>query len=114
MASNQGESACYLDGFATVRLFQGGRRLKLKIGTTSSAQPGMEGHATRVGIAPGHAARLSLTWRGYGVTADTTRPQALDVTLRPGAAAVRVNVPPPLFDLMDGGELLVGNWLLAA
>jgi len=59
-ASNRSGSACYLDGFATVTLLQGGEPLDLTIATTSSEQPGMgnDGHATRVGIAPGHAARL--------------------------------------------------------
>jgi len=116
MVSNQGESACYLDGFATVRLLQGGQPLKLRIGTTSSEQPGMafDGHATRVGIAPGHAARASLYWRGYGNAADQKTPQSLEVRLRPGVAAVPLEVTGPLFDLIDGGELRVGNWLPAA
>jgi hypothetical protein len=55
-----------------------------------------------------------MYWRGYGRTADNTTSQTLDVILRPGAAAVPVNVPPPLFDLMDCGELRVGNWLPTA
>ena len=33
-ATNRSASACYLDGFATVRLRQGGGTLNLKIGTT--------------------------------------------------------------------------------
>jgi Protein of unknown function (DUF4232) len=115
-ASNRSGSACYLDGFATVRLLQGGKPLDLTIATTSSEQPGMEidGHATRVGIAPGHAARLLMYWRGYSQAADTTTPQTLEVLLRPGVAAVPLEVPRPLFDLIDGGELRVGNWLPTA
>lgn len=112
-AANHSESNCYLDGFATVGPFQGGRPLKLKIGTTSSEQPGIDGHATRVGIAPGHVARASLFWRGYGAAVDQTTSQTLEVLLRPGVAAVPIEVPGPLFDLIDGGELRVGNWLPA-
>jgi hypothetical protein len=74
----------------------------------------MDGHATRVGVAPGQTARLSLYWRGYGAAADSASPQTLDVLLRPGAAVVPVEVPSRLFDLIDGGELRVGNWLPAA
>ena len=114
-ASNQSGSACYLDGFATVRLLQGGKPLDLTIATTSSESPGsgIDGHATRVGIAPSHAARLLIYWRGYSQAADTTTPQTLEVLLRPGVAAVPLEVPGPLFDLIDGGELRVGNWLPA-
>jgi hypothetical protein len=88
----------------------------VKIGTTSSEQPGMafDGQATRVGVAPGHAARASLCWRGFGNAADQKTPQSLEVRLRPGVAAVPLKVPGPLFDLIDGGELRVGNWLPAA
>jgi Domain of unknown function (DUF4232) len=115
-ASNDSGSACYLDGFATVRLLQGGKPLDLTIATTSSESPGSEidGHATRVGIAPGHAARLLIYWRGYSQAADTTTPQTLEVLLRPGVASVPLEVPAPLFDLIDGGELRVGNWLPTA
>jgi hypothetical protein len=114
-ASNRSGSACYLDGFATVRLTQGGRPLDLRIGTTSSESPGsgIDGHATRVGIAPGNAARLLLYWRGYSQAADTKTPQTLELLLRPGAAAVPLAVPGPVFDLIDGGKLQVGNWLPA-
>jgi hypothetical protein len=85
-ASNHSGSACYLDGFATVRLLQGGKLLDLTIATTSSESPGTEndGHATRVGIAPGHASRMLLYWRGYSQAADTTTPQTLEFLLRPG------------------------------
>jgi hypothetical protein len=112
-ASNRSESACYLDGFSTVRLLQGGQALDLTIATTSSENPGTEvdGEATLVGIAPGHAARLVLYWRGYSQAADTTTPQTLKVTMQPGATAVPLEVPEPRFDLIDGGELRVGNWL---
>jgi hypothetical protein len=114
-ASNRSGSACYLDGFATVRLTQGGKLLDLKIGTTSSESPGsgIDGHATRVGIAPGHAARLLMYWRGYSQAADTKTPQTLELLLRPGASVVPLAVPGPLFDLIDGGKLQVGNWLPA-
>lgn len=115
-ASNHSASACYLDGFATVRLLQGGKPLDLTIATTSSESPGSEidGHATRVGIAPSHAARLLIYWRGYSQAADTTTPQTLEVVLRPGVTPVPLEVPAPLFDLIDGGELRVGNWLPTA
>ena len=115
-ASNRSGSACYLDGFAIVRLLQGGKPLDLTFATMSSEQPGMGigGHATRVGIAPGHAARLLMYWRGYSQAADTTTPQTLEVRLRPGVAAVPLGVPGPLFDLIDGGALRVGNWVPAA
>jgi hypothetical protein len=115
-ASNRSGSACYLDGFATVRLLQGGKPLDLTIGTTSSEQPGLgiDGHATRVGIAPGHAARLLMYWRGYAQAADSTTPQMLEVLLRPGVAAVPLEIPGQRFDLIDGGELRVGNWLPSA
>ena len=115
-ASNRSGSACYLDGFATVRLLQGGKPLDLTFATMSSEQPGMGigGHATSVGIAPGHAARLLMYWRGYSQAADTTTPQTLEVLLRPGVAAVPLDVTGPLFDLIDGGALRVGNWMPAA
>jgi len=115
-ALNRSGSACYLDGFATVRLLQGGKPLDLTFATMSSEQPGLGvgGHATRVGIAPGHAARLLMYWRGYSQAADTTTPQTLEVLLRPGVAAVPLGVPGPLFDLIDGGALRVGNWVPAA
>jgi hypothetical protein len=115
-ASNRSGSASYLDGFATVRLLQGSKPLDLTIATTSSESPGSEidGHATRVGIAPSHAARLLIYWRGYSQAADTTTPQTLEVLLRPGVTPVPLEVPAPLFDLIDGGELRVGNWLPAA
>jgi hypothetical protein len=93
----------------------GRQPLDLSIATTSSESPGgeIDGHATRVGIAPGRAARLVMYWRGYSQAADTTTPQTLEVLLRPGVAAVPFEVPEPLFDLIDGGELRVGNWLPA-
>jgi hypothetical protein len=75
---------------------------------------GIGGHATRVGIAPGHAARLLMYWRGYSQAADTTTPQTLEVLLRPGVPAVPLGVPGPLFDLIDGGALRVGNWVPSA
>ncbi|MGV8966012.1 MAG: DUF4232 domain-containing protein [Cellulomonas sp.] len=112
-ASNRSESACYLDGFATVRLLQGGKPLDLTVATTPSENPGqdVDGQATRVGIDPGQAARLVLYWRGYSQAADTMTPQTLEVSLEPGVAAVPLEVPEPRFDLVDGGEIRVGNWL---
>jgi hypothetical protein len=110
-ASNGSGSACYLDGFAAVTLRQDGAPLDLRTGTTSSEQPGRDGRATRVGLAPGDTAHLLLFWRGYGAAADTTTPQALDVVLPSGGTTVRVDVTGPSFDLIDGGELAVGNWL---
>jgi sugar-phosphatase len=43
-----------------------------------------------------------LFWRGYGAAADSTGSQTLDVVLRPGVAAVPVEVRSPHFDLIDG------------
>ena len=108
-ASNGSGSSCYLDGFATVTLRQGGVPLDLRSGTTSSGSPGGTAGATRVGLAPGDTAHLLLYWRGYGPAADTTTPQALDVAPVSGGATLRVDVTG--FDLVDGGELDVGNWL---
>ncbi len=112
-ASNSSGGACYLDGFAAVSLSQAGRRLDVATGTTSSERPGAAGRATRVGLGPGDAATAVLYWRGYGAAADTTTPQTLEVTLRPGTQALSVAVEPQLFDLVDGGELRVGNWVAA-
>ena len=64
-----------------------------------------------MGLAPGDTAHLLLYWRGYGAAADTTTPQALDVVPVSGGATLRVDVTGPSFDLVDGGELDVGNWL---
>lgn len=113
VASNGSSSACYLDGFATATLLQGGRVMNLTIGTTSSDMPGLASHgqSTRVGLGPGDSARAALFWLGYGVAADTKTPQTLNVVLRPGAAMVPVTVPLPRFELIDGGQLRVGNWL---
>lgn len=112
-ASNSSGGACYLDGFAAVSLSQAGRRLEVASGTTSSESPGTSGRATRVGLGPGDAATAVLYWRGYGAAADPTSPQTLEVTLRPGTRALSVAVGPQLFDLVDGGELRVGNWVAA-
>ena len=112
-ATNHSETPCYVDGFATVALSQDGEALDLRSGTTSTSQPGMEGRATRVGLASGHTARAVLYWRGYGAAADTTTPQTLTVTLHPGTSGQQVAVEPWAFDLTDGGELRVGNWVLA-
>jgi hypothetical protein len=112
-ASNSSTRACYLDGFATVSLTQAGQPLDVTSGTTSSERPGSVGRATRVGIAPGGAATAVLYWRGYGAAADTTTSQTLEVTLRQGTQPLSVAVGPQLFDLVDGGELRVGNWVAA-
>jgi hypothetical protein len=112
-ASNSSADACYLDGFAAVSLRQGGQRLDVVSGRTSSEHPGSGGRATRVGLGPGDAASATLYWRGYGAAADTTTPQTLEVTLRPGTQPLSVAVGPQLFDLVDGGELRVGNWVAA-
>lgn len=112
-AVNLSGSPCYLDGFATVALSRGRSALAVTSGTTSTSQPGMPGRATRVGLAPRGTARAVLYWRGYGAAADTTTPQTLTVTLRPGTSGQRVAVEPWAFDLADGGELRVGNWVLA-
>jgi hypothetical protein len=37
----------------------------------------------------------------------------VEFQLAPGAAAVPLAVPGPVFDLIDGGKLQVGNWLPA-
>lgn len=110
-ATNSSSAACHLDGFAAVSLEQAGRRLDLTSGTTSSERPGAVGRATRVGLAPGDAASAALYWRGYGAAADTTAEQTLQVTLRPGTRALSLAVGPQRFDLVDGGELRVGNWV---
>jgi hypothetical protein len=51
-----------------------------------------------------------MYWRGYSQAADTKTPQTLELLLRPGVVAVPLSVPAPLFDLIDGGKLQVGNW----
>ncbi|SER63081.1 Protein of unknown function [Pedococcus cremeus] len=112
-ATNLSGRACYVDGFATVALSQGGGALDVRSGTTSTSQPGMEGRATRVGLSPHETARAVLYWRGFGAAADTTTPQTLTVTLHPGTRGQPVTVEPYAFDLADGGELRVGNWVLA-
>jgi hypothetical protein len=55
-----------------------------------------------------------MYWRGYAQAADSTTPQMLEVLLRPGVAAVPLEIPGQRFDLIDGGELRVGNWLPSA
>jgi hypothetical protein len=112
-ATNSSEQPCYVDGFATVALSQGGSRVDVRSGTTSTAQPGVAGQATRVGLAPRHTARAALYWRGFGAAADTTTPQTLTVTLHAGSSGRPVDVEPYAFDLAEGGELRVGNWVLA-
>jgi MFS family permease len=112
-ATNVSGHPCYMDGFATVALSQGRSALDLRSGTTSTSQPGMEGRASRVGLAPRDTARAVLYWRGFGAAADTTTPQTLTVTLHPGSRGQPVTVEPYAFDLADGGELRVGNWVLA-
>jgi hypothetical protein len=111
-ATNSSPAACYLDGFAAVELTQAGRRLDILSGTTSSERPGSVGRATRVGLAPGDAASAALYWRGHGAAADATARQTLEVTLRPGARVLSLAVGPQRFDLVDGGELRVGNWVV--
>jgi hypothetical protein len=112
-ATNLSGRPCYVDGFATVALTRGGDTLDLRSGTTSTSQPGMPGRASRVGLAPGGTARSALYWRGFGAAADTSTPQTLTVTLRGGTNGQQVAVQPYAFDLADGGELLVGNWVPA-
>ncbi|GAA1283983.1 hypothetical protein GCM10009609_56140 [Pseudonocardia aurantiaca] len=112
VATHDGPGPCYVDGFASITLSQGGRALQLTVEPGSVAEPGSPVTAARVGIAPGGSAYFGLLWKGYGAAADEESPQSLSVVL-PGAASpsdVPLSGGPAPFDLVDGGTVVVGPW----
>lgn len=114
VAHNAGRAPCWLDGVAQVRVGQGGRPLALTVRAGELGSPGQD--PRRVGIPPGGAAQLLLTWRTSGGIADGVTQQAVTVALVPGGPerAVPLAGGPAPLDIADGGELYVSGWTPAA
>lgn len=111
VATSHAARPCYVDGFAEIAVWQGGRALRLTTEPGSPTSPEAPA-ARRVALAPGGTARFSLVWKGYGAASDEKTPQELTVTL-PGAAEpsrVPLGTHPAPFDLVDGGTVEVGPW----
>jgi Protein of unknown function (DUF4232) len=112
VATNTGTRPCYVDGFADVRIGRGTRPLQLTTQDGDPTDPYIGGPAQRVGIAPGGAAWLPLSWRMHAAGTDPTTPQTLQVALA-GAdpwSDVPLSEGPAPFDLADGATLTIGSW----
>ncbi len=109
VARNTGSGACWLEGVPEIALAQGGRPLRLAVRAGEvGGSPAPTGE--RVGLAPGGAASVLLTWRTHAGWADATTPQTLTVTPVAGGPPVDLPLGGAPMDVIDGAEVGVTGW----
>ena len=113
LATNGSATACWVRGFPTVRLEQGGKDLALTV-TRSPAQRFGSGAVVpdrRIGlVAHGGQASFDLWWRGYRDAADHDAAQTLEVTAS-GTVPLRLGLTSPyLLDVVEDAEVTVMRW----
>lgn len=112
VATNASSTSCWLEGFATLRLEQGGVDLHLRVSDSTTGWTGTPMPRGRVGLqARGGRALVALWWRGYRSAADQQTAQTVVVGLR-GAAPMRLELPAggPLLDVVDGAVVTASPW----
>lgn len=111
VAANQSGSACWVEGYPSVRLLQGGVDLHLQVGTPTTSAYGEPLRSQRVGVAPGGEAVFGWWWKGYRTAADQSTPQTVVLDLGRGTP-LRLELPgaPYLLDVVDGAAVDVTPW----
>ncbi len=111
VATNESSTACWVEGYPSLRLLQGGNDLRLEVGHSARGASGQELTIPRVAVLPGDRAGFGWWWRGYRQQADQHTPQTVVLGLRGGEEA-RLELPgnPYLVDVIEAAKVDVTLW----
>jgi hypothetical protein len=111
LATNRSVSACWVEGYPQLRLFQGADDLSLDVGHPRRGPSGQDLAVARIGVRPGERATFGWWWKGYRQQADQHTPQTVVLNLGVGKE-VRLELPgdPYLVDVVEGAKVDVTPW----
>lgn len=111
VATNESSTACWLEGYPSLRLLQGGSDLRLEVGHAARGASGQELTNERVGVLPGGRAGFGWWWKGYRQQADQHTPQTVVLGLRGGEQArLELTGNPYLVDVIEAAKVDVTPW----